>query len=347
MATMPAYRLLGWGEPARLVEVEVPEPGHGEVLVRVAGVGLCHSDIYMMEAPATRFPFMTPPFTLGHENAGWVEALGPGVDTDLPIGGSVLVDSHFICGRCDYCRRGHDNYCVHALGNGQGAGIDGGLAHFIVAPVNRLVPLRSLDPRVVGPLADAGRTSYHVVKKSMPKLTPGSTAIVIGAGGLGGFAIQWLSMMTTARIVVADIAPHRLEAARQLGAHECVLSDDRVIDRLIDASEGRKAEAVFDFVGTDDTIATALAVARPMSTFALVGAGGGTASIAWGQVPLECEVFIPLGGTHAELHEVVALSEQGRVHIDVEQFGFDRVEEAYGRLRAGDLAGRAVVMPND
>jgi propanol-preferring alcohol dehydrogenase len=290
---------------------------------------------------------MTPPFTLGHENAGWVEALGPGVDGELTIGDPVLVDSHFICGRCDYCRKGHDNYCVHAMGNGQGAGADGGLAPFLVAPAINLVPLRSLDARVAGPLADAGRTSYHVVKKALPKLMPGSTAIVIGAGGLGGFAIQWLSMMTTARIVVADVASHRLAAARQLGAHETVLSDDGVVEQLIEATDGRKAEAVFDFVGSDATIATALAVARPMSTFALVGAGGGTASIAWGQVPLECEVFIPLGGTHGELHEVVALAEQGRVHIDVEQFGFDRLEEAYDRLRAGDLAGRAVVLPND
>jgi propanol-preferring alcohol dehydrogenase len=347
MATMSAYRLLGWGEPARFVDVQVPEPGHGEALVRVAGVGLCHSDVYIMEAPSTRFPFMKPPFTLGHENAGWVEALGPGADGDIAVGDPVLVDGHFICGRCDYCRRGHDNYCVHAMGNGQGAGVDGGLAAFLVAPVNQLVALRTLDPRVVGPLADAGRTSYHVVKKALPRLLPGSTAVVIGAGGLGGFAIQWLSMMTTARIVVADIAPHRLDAAAKLGADVTVLSDDRVVDRIIDATDGRKADAVFDFVGTDSTIATALAVARTMSMYALVGAGGGTASIAWGQVPLECEVFIPLGGSHVELHEVVALAEQGKLHIDVEQFTFDRLEEAYDRVRVGDLTGRAVVLPND
>jgi propanol-preferring alcohol dehydrogenase len=232
------------------------------------------------------------------------------------------------------------------MGNGQGAGVDGGLATFVVAPVNQLVALRTLDPRLAGPLADAGRTSYHAVKKALPKLMPGSTAIVIGAGGLGGYAIQWLSMMTTARIVVADIAAHRLDAAAKLGAHETVLSDEHVVDRLIDATDGRKADAVFDFVGTDTTIGTALGVARTMSTFALVGAGGGTASIAWGQVPLECEVFIPLGGSHVELHEVVALAEQGRVHIDVEQFGFDRLEEAYDRVRVGDLTGRAVVLPN-
>jgi propanol-preferring alcohol dehydrogenase len=346
MTTMPAYRLLGWGEPARFVDVDVPDPRHGEALVRVAGVGLCHSDIYMMEAPASRFPFMKPPFTLGHENAGWVEALGPGTDGEIAVGDAVLVDSHYICGRCDFCRRGHDNYCVQAMGNGQGAGVDGGLATFLVARVGNLVRLRSLDARVAGPLADAGRTSYHVVKKALPKLLPGSTAIVIGAGGLGGFAIQWLSMMTTARIVVADVAPHRLSAARELGAHEAVLSDARVVDELVDATEGRKAEAVFDFVGTDATIATALAVARPMSTFALVGAGGGTASIAWGQVALECEVFIPLGGSHVELHEVVRLAEQDRVRLDVEQFNFDRLEEAYDRLRTGDLSGRAVVLPN-
>ena len=345
-ATMPAYRLLAWGEPARFMDMPVPQPGPGEVRVRVAGVGLCHSDVYIMEAPPDRFPFMTPPFTLGHENAGWVDTIGDGVD-DFVRGDPVLADGHFICGRCDYCMRGYDNYCVRAMGNGQGAGIDGGLATFIVVPASRLVKLKTLDPRVAGPLADAGRTSYHVVKRALPKLIPGSTAIVIGAGGLGGYAVQWLSQLSATRIIAVDVAPHRLELIREFGAHETVLSDAGVVDTLIELTDGRKAEAVFDFVGSDETIATALSVARTMGTFALVGAGGGTASIAWGRVPLECEVFIPLGGSHPELHEVVALAEQGLVRSEVEKFTFAETEAAYERVRRGDVRGRAVVCPND
>ena len=344
-ATMPAYRILGWGEPARFVDVPIPRPGRGEVLVRVAGVGLCHSDVYIMDAPPDRFPFMTPPFTLGHENAGWVDTLGDDVDGFAP-GDAVLADSHFICGRCEYCMRGFDNYCVLSLGRAQGAGADGGLAPYIVVPANRLVKLRTLDPHVAGPLADAGRTSYHVVKKALPKLIPGSTAIVIGAGGLGGYAVQWLSRLTATRIIAVDVAPHRLALVQEFGAHVTVLSDANVVATLLGLTNDRKAEVVFDFVGTDETIATALSLARTMGTFALVGAGGGTASIAWGRVPLECEVFIPLGGSHPELHEVVALAEQGLVRSEVETFTFDQTEAAYEHLRTGDVRGRVVVCPD-
>jgi propanol-preferring alcohol dehydrogenase len=315
------------------------------VLVRFGGVGLCHSDVYIMDAPPDRFPFMKPPFTLGHENAGWVEALGDDVEGFAP-GDAVLADSHFICGRCEYCMRGFDNYCVHGLGRGQGAGEDGGLAPYIVVPANRLVRLRTLDPRVSGPLADAGRTSYHVVKRALPKLIPGSTAIVIGAGGLGGYAVQWLSRLSASRIIAVDVAPHRLALVQEFGAHEAVRSDSNVVSTLLALTNGRKAEAVFDFVGTDQTIATALSVSRTMGTFALVGAAGGTASIAWGSVPLECEVFIPLGGSHSELHEVVALAEQGSVRSEVETFTFDQVKVAYERVRTGDTRGRVVVCPD-
>ena len=346
METMTAYRLLAWGQPARFVEVPVPEPGNGEVRVRVAGVGLCHSDAYIMDATPETFPFMQPPFTLGHENAGWVDAFGPYVE-GVDMGQAVLTDSHWICGRCEYCMRGFDNYCVLGPGRVQGAGADGGLARYVVVPANRLVRLRNLDPRTAGPLADAGRTSYHVVKRALPKLIPGSHAIVIGAGGLGGYAVQWLKLLSATTVIAVDVAAQRLTLARELGAHHTVESSHKLTADLLELTGGRKAEAVFDFVGSDDTILTALSVARPMSTFALVGAGAGTAHIGWGKVPLECEVYIPQGGSHPELHEVVALAEAGSVRSLVETFPFGRTEEAYARLRSGDLQGRAVVCPQE
>ena len=345
---MPAYRLLEWQQPARLVEVEVPEPGVGEVLVRVAGVGLCHSDILFLDAPPGAFPYPVP-FTLGHEIGGWVEATGPGV-TGVPAGQAVLVASRPRCGTCSYCRHGYDNYCESGV-TGLGYGRDGGLAEFVVTPVANLITLANLDPCEAAPLTDAGKTSYHAVKRVLPKLVPGSTAVVIGVGGLGGYALQYLTRLSSTRVIAIDRARHRTEAARRLGVKDVVTVDggpdesSTLRAAVMDLTGGRGAEAIFDFVGSDATIAAALSLSRPLGTVAIVGAGGGEAHVSWSSVARECEVWIPQGGTQQDLHEVVALAEQGLVRSENEIFPLAQVEVAYARLRAGDLTGRAVVRP--
>jgi propanol-preferring alcohol dehydrogenase len=170
--------------------------------------------------------------------------------------------------------------------------------------------------------------------------------LVIGAGGLGGYAIQWLRALSAAEVVVADVAEHRRATARELGADEVIDSDDRTVDAVRDLTRGRGVDAVLDFVGTDDTISIATACARPLGTIALVGAGGGTLGVRWGALPLECDVFIPQGGTHPELYEVVDLAQRGLVRSNIQRFDFTDTVEAYERLRRGDLEGRAVVVPS-
>ena len=174
-----------------------------------------------MNAAHGRFDYELP-FTLGHEIAGWVERVGSNV-TDLQPGDSVVACAHRLCGTCDFCRRGDDNYCT-AFTTGLGFGGDGGLATFVAVDRSAVVGPTTLDPRLAGPLADAGKTAYHAVKRALPRLVPGSTAVVIGAGGLGGFAVQYLRLMSPSRIVVVDVEQHRLNLAAQLGAHETVLS---------------------------------------------------------------------------------------------------------------------------
>jgi alcohol dehydrogenase, propanol-preferring len=344
MPTMTAYQLTGWQQPAEFVEMEVPRPGPGEALVKVAGVGLCHTDLLFLDVPEGAFPYHLP-FTLGHEIAGWIEQVGDGVD-DVTVGDAVVVKSRASCGHCGNCLVGFDNYCIHH-NTGLGAGKNGGLAQFVVVPRRCLVPLTTLDPRQAGPLADAGCTSYHVVKKAIPRLVPGTTAIVIGAGGLGGYAVQYLRLMTTARVIAVDVAPHRLELARQLGAAETVLAEGDLAGRLSQMTGGLGAEAVFDFVGTDDTMRLAVGAGRILGSVALVGAGGGTAPVSWDSIRRECEVFIPMGGTLKDLYEVVTLAEAGALRLENELFPFDQTVEAYERLRRGDLRGRAVITPND
>jgi alcohol dehydrogenase, propanol-preferring len=337
---MTAFRLEAWGEPPRFAEVPVPRPAPGEVLLRMAAVGLCHTDLHFLEGAPGAFPYELP-FTLGHENVGRVEEAGAGVD-DLEPGAAVAVAGVHSCGRCTTCLRGHDNYCPQGW-RGRGYGDDGGLATFLVAPRRELVPLGDLDPCAAAPLTDAGATSYHVVHKVQARLVPGSTAVVIGVGGLGGYAVQHLRLLTPARVVAVDVDPGRLDVARALGAAEVLASDRATATAVRALTDGAGAEAVLDFVGTDATARTALRCARAMGAVALVGAGGGSASVGWGRVPLECDVFVPMGATLADLHEVVALARSGALRMDVEVFPFERAAEAYQRFARGDLRARAVV----
>jgi propanol-preferring alcohol dehydrogenase len=339
---MTAYRLLDWQQPA-FADVPVPDPGPGEVRVRVAGVGLCHSDLLFLDSPAGVLPYEVP-FTLGHEIAGRVDEVGAGVD-DLALGDAVAVACMSPCGACRFCTRGADNYCVENW-RGRGFGRDGGLASHLVVRRRELAPLGELDPTLAAPLTDAGATSYHAVQRVRPKLVSDSVAVVIGVGGLGAYAVQWLKLQTPARVVAVEAREERVAAARALGADEVLLAGDGLSRRLREAVGSTGADAVLDFVGTDQTLNAAIRNAATMGSVAIVGQGFGTAQIRWGQLAHDCEVFIPQGATIAELHEVVALAATGDVTIEVERFRFDDVAEAYDRLRAGTLQGRAVVVPS-
>lgn len=327
---MLAYRLLDWQRPG-FAEVAVPEPAGGEVLVRVASVGLCHSDVLFLDSPAGVLPYSLP-FTLGHEIAGWR------ADTGEPVALACVSP----CGACRYCRRGADNYCVDGW-RGRGFGRDGGLAPFVRVGAGDLVPLGRLDPREVAPLTDAGATSFHAVRRVRDRLDAESTAVVIGVGGLGSYAVQWLALLTPARIVAVDTRAPRLEAATALGAHEVVAGGDGLSRRLREVVGKDGAAVVLDFVGTDATLHAAVRNAATLGAVAIVGQGFGTAPVRWGTLAHDCDVFIPRGYTIAELREVVALAQGGRVRVEAETFPFTGTAEAYRRLREGSLSGRAVV----
>ena len=335
---MTAYRIVRWGEPPQLAEVPVPDPGPGDVLVEVAGNGLCHSDVSMAHIPGEIAESLgwQLPFTLGHEVGGRIAALGPGV-TGLAEGEAVALVSPTSCGACSACRRGHDSACPHGLA-GRGYGRDGGLARYVVAPAPRaVVKLGALDPVVAGPLTDAGATSHHAVDRVVPRLPEGATAVVVGAGGLGAFAVQLLRALTPARVVAVDVNAARLAVARDFGAHE-VREDVAAVGA---------AEVVLDFVGSDATIAAGLAAVRPYGAFGLVGANGGTFRRPWfGGLTRDADVFTFQGSSIADVHAVVALAEAGVIRSEVDRYPMSRVEDAYAALEHGELRGRVVVTPN-
>lgn len=349
---MRALRFHEWKTEPVLEEIPDPDPRPGEVLIRIAGAGACHSDLHVMhDFEPGQLPYDLP-FTLGHENAGYVEQLGPGVEPGFGIepDAPVAVYGPWGCGRCRNCRQGMENYCFHAAeigAAGGGLGRDGGMADFMTVPSPRLlVPLGDLDPVEAAPLTDAGLTPYHAIKRSLPKLVPGSTAVVIGVGGLGHMAVQLLEVLSPATIVAVDRDESKLELAREIGADHAVLSAEGAADEIRRISGGSGCELVVDNVGVQQTVDLAAAVSRPLGDIALVGIGGGTLGVGFFTVPPEASVATTYWGSLVELQEVVSLARQGLLDIHVERFSLDDAMEAYRKLEQGEIRGRAVVVPD-
>ncbi|KUI30349.1 alcohol dehydrogenase [Mycobacterium sp. IS-1742] len=346
---MRAMQLVAWKSPPEIREVPEPQPGPGEVVIRVAGAGACHSDLHLLhDFDAGMMPW-NPPFTLGHENAGWVHALGAGV-SGFAVGEPVAVYGPWGCGRCKRCQVGMENYCERAADQpaaGGGLGYDGGMAEYMLVPAARLlVPLGDLDPVEAAPLTDAALTPYHAVKRSLRLLTPGATAVAIGIGGLGQMGVQILRALTAARIVAVDTRPEALRVAERSGADHAVRPGEDTADEIRDLTDGRGADVVIDFVGADATLALAAAVARPLSDITVVGIGGGSLPFGFFSVPYEANLATTYWGSRPELMEVLDLARQGRIRTEVHRFPLEEGPRVYERLAAGEFTGRAVITPD-
>ena len=346
---MKALRLLEWKHEPELVDVADPTPGPGQVVIRVGGAGACHSDLHLMHDFEAGMAPWGPPFTLGHENAGWVAAVGAGVD-GLAEGDPVAVYGPWGCGRGRHCILGMENYCQRPdlqRAAGGGLGFDGGMAPYMLVPEARwLVPLGDLHPVVAAPLTDAGLTPYHAVKRSLPKLVPGATAVAIGVGGLGHLGVQFLSALSPATVIAVDQRQEALDLATKLGAHHTVRSGPSAADEITELTGGGRAEVVLDFVGVDATLQLAAAVTRPLGDLTIVGIGGGSLPIGFFSIGYEVSVATTYWGSRPELVEVLALAEAGRLHIEASTYPLDQAVEAYRALRAGTVDGRAVITPN-
>jgi propanol-preferring alcohol dehydrogenase len=345
---MRAVQLLEWEAPPELREVDVPEPGPGEVLLKVTAAGLCHSDLHLTEWPAGTLPY-TLPFTLGHENAGVVAGLGPGTN-GLADGDRVLVYGCWGCRHCRHCIRGAMNLCENVEqrgGIGGGFGFDGGLADFMLVPSAQYVlPIGDLDPVQAAPLTDAALSPYRAIKARLATLEPGTAAVVIGVGGLGHVAIRLLNALTPARVVaIVGSRPDGLDAALRFGADAAFRFDDLDLSDVLAETGSAGAMLVLDFVGVDATMKLAADLLAVGGHATLLGIAGGTFPMAFGSVPLECSVSMSCWGSLPELKEVVALARSGDLEVDVETFALDDALAAYGRLRDGQVTGRAVVVP--
>lgn len=350
---MYAYRINDWQQQPEFVETDKPAPGDGQVLIKVAGNGLCHSDFHMAHIPEAIGSLIgwEVPFTLGHEVGGWIEDFGQGVEPralGLDKGAPVALVSPRSCGRCLECEAGFDNICD--LGRaGRGYGLDGGLAEYMLIESPRaLIPLENLDPVTAGPLTDAGSTSYHAFNRARPKLVKGSAALVIGAGGLGSFAVQYIKLLTDAELIVADTNPVALARAKDYGADVCIQSTETDLPSEIQKlTSGRGVMAVLDFVGIDATIAQAIECLGKRGTYVLIGADGGghPGPLYQAMAPKAAELYSFQGPTIADTKAVLSLAEQGELENRVEIFPFEEsaIRSAYQKLDQGALTGRAVI----
>lgn len=340
---MQSFRLVA-PHTTELRAIPQPEPRAGEVLVKVGAAGACHSDLHIIDAAdALGMPI---PVTLGHENAGWVEALGAGV-AGFERGQPVAIYGIVGCGSCIACLAGRDNECRRVPAGGIGLTRDGGMAEYVAVPARQLVPIGDLDVLQAAPLTDAGLTPYHAVNVTRRGLRPSSTCVVIGVGGLGHMAVQILAATTASRIIAVDIRDDALKLAREVGAHHALRSDadtPRQIRELVGPAPGG-ADVVLDFVGAPTTVEIARAVVSTGGDIAIVGLAGGSLPVGFGTVPWDTRVIVPFWGTKAELAEVIALARAGRITAHVERFTLADAAAAYDKLRAGHVQGRAVIVP--
>lgn len=347
--TMRAFRMLHWQEPPALTEMDVPEPGPLEIRIKVAGNGLCQSDLHMPKLPDVMGKMMgwKMPFTLGHEVGGWIDKCGTDV-RGYEEGQPVAIVSTRSCGHCQECDAGYDNTC-ESNNLGRGYGMDGGIADYLLIENSRpIIPLDGLDPRLAGPYTDAGTTSYHAVARVKDRLTSGRTALVIGAGGLGGFAIQYLKILTNARIIVSEVDPRQRERAAELGAEICLDGAmDDLAGEIRKLTEGRGVDSVLDFVGSDATIATSIASLAKLGAYIVIGAGEGKLDqpLFGALAGKSASISSFIGGTIADTRAALALADQGMLRNDVELFELAETDKAFEKLASGQLTGRAVIVP--
>jgi NAD+-dependent secondary alcohol dehydrogenase Adh1 len=331
-------------QPLEFVERPKPEPLHPtDVVIRIGGAGVCATDLHAIEGlmePAG----VSLPRVLGHENAGWVEEVGAGVTT-VAKGDAVLVFPPHSCGLCVPCRRGVDMLCIHH--EFTGLTVDGGFADYVLVPERSLLALPAgIEPAAVAPHADAGLTAYHAVRRLAHLITPGSTAVVVGVGGVGHIALQLIHELGASATVAVDTDSRRRRLAAELGAGE-VLDGSGSVAAVRELTNGRGADVVFDFVGTDQSHADCMAMLARGGTYSIIGFGGMLTAPSAVMVGGEQAVTGNLVGTWLDLWEVMQLQAAGRLELKTETHPLESVNDVLAKLRDGEVTGRAVLVPRE
>ncbi len=341
---MRAVRLHGYHQQPVVEEVEEPSiKGPLDVIVKVGGAGVCRTDLHIIEGQWAQAMGVELPYTIGHENAGWVHEIGGGV-TNVAVGDTVILHPTPTCGLCRACRAGQDMHC--SLSSFPGLDSDGGMAEYLLTSARACVKLDpATRPQDVAALADAGITAYHAVRKALPLLYPGTTCVVIGAGGLGHIGIQCLSALTAATIVVVDRNQAALDLAGTLGADHTVLADGGQVKAVQELTDGAGADVVLDFVAEQGAEQDGFAMTRPAGSYYVIGYGGTISVPTLDVISTERNIVGNIVGTYNELAELMVLAQAGKVTLHTKEYPLDAAPDALRDLDAGLVRGRAILVP--
>ncbi|GAA3436415.1 NAD(P)-dependent alcohol dehydrogenase [Kutzneria kofuensis] len=325
---------------------EVPEPRARDpfdVVVRIGGAGVCRTDLHIIEEQWAEKSGVALPYTIGHENAGWVEEVGSGV-SNVAVGDTVILHPAPTCGLCHACRAGDDMHCLNS--SFPGINTDGGMAEYLLTSARACIKLDpATQPSDVAALADAGITAYHAVRKAVPSLHPGTVCVVNGAGGLGHIGIQSLAALTATTIVVVDRNPEALDLAAKLGAEHTVPADGKHVEAVLDLTGGHGAEVVLDFVAEQGAQQDAFAMTRRGGSHFVIGYGSNIDIPTIDIISTERNVIGNLVGTYNDLVELMVLAQKGKVTLHTRKYPLDAALDALADLDAGRVRGRAVLTP--
>jgi NAD+-dependent secondary alcohol dehydrogenase Adh1 len=344
---MKAARLHEFHRPLVLEDVPDPEAtAPFDVIVRIGAAGLCRTDLHIWEGQfdeAQKEAGLSLPYSPGHENAGWVEAIGSAV-TNVAVGDKVILHPLITCGLCRACRDGDDVHCEVSVFPGLFA--PGGFAEYLKSGARSVIRIDdSLEPADVAPLADAGLTAYHAIKKALPLLYPGTTCVVIGAGGLGHIGIQCLRAMSATRIVVLDANPAALALATEWGADDTVLVDGDQVGAVQELTGGRGAAVVLDFVGESGAEKWGVDMLGRKGHYFVIGYGGTLEVPTMRIILTEINFIGNLVGSYNDLVELMALAAQGKVMLHTSRYSLDDINTAIEDLDNGRLRGRGILVP--
>ncbi|MFL5848809.1 MAG: NAD(P)-dependent alcohol dehydrogenase, partial [Solirubrobacteraceae bacterium] len=312
------------------------------VIVRMGGAGLCRTDLHIQEGQWAEKSGVELPYTLGHENAGWVHQVGSDV-TNVGVGDTVIVHPLVTCGLCRACRAGDDVHCENNAF--PGISVDGGFADLLKTSARSVVKLDpSLEPKDIAALADAGLTAIHAVKKAAEILHPGSRAVVIGAGGLGHIGIQCLQAMTPAEIIVVDPSEKARALAGEIGADTTVAADGKQVDTVLEMTDGKGAEAIIDFVGERGAIEDGVAMLRDAGSYYVIGYGENINVPTIDIISREINFIGNLVGSYNDLVDLMTLTAQGKVTLHTSIYPLDAVNDAMADLDQGRLQGRGILI---
>jgi NAD+-dependent secondary alcohol dehydrogenase Adh1 len=341
---MKAARLHRYHEPLQVEELDEPKvTGPNDVIVRIGGAGLCRTDLHVQEGQWAENSGVELPYTLGHENAGWVHEVGSAVTNVVP-GDTVILHPLVTCGLCRACRAGDDVHCVNSAF--PGISVDGGFADLLKTTARSVVKLDpTLHPKDIAALADAGLTAYHAVRKAAPLLYPGTKVVVIGSGGLGHIGIQSLRALTPAEIIVVDPSERALALAGELGADHTVQADGKHVDTVLQMTDGAGAEVIIDFVGEKGAIEDGVAMLRQAGSYFVIGYGENINVPTIDIISREINFIGNLVGSYNDLDELMTLTAQGRVRLHTSVYPLEAVNDAMADLDNGRLQGRGILVP--